>query len=206
MYHHYWTPQPTLYYRVSSPRCSSGSKQKWRLIVICGVIAILILCGANYLAKTPQVKTKDRYSPKFDRNCIFEEGEIPFDAEVWQMFKDQNPSTTGDRQARATPRRLRPPTPTRRRFIPTKALRKRLSKKQKKVILAQQRYKCEICGKQLQEWDHEMDHRIPLSMANRGIRPEILNHPSNYRALCRACHGFQTMKQRKAGLFKRARD
>ena len=190
------------FYRPWHPVRPPQRRRKWIVILVGAIIVIAIMYGAHCLSRIPQVKTSDRYSPTFDPDKIYQEGEIPFNEEVWQMFRNQMTPPPQPRHQNSSPFHppRPPPSPA---FVPTKNIRKRLTKKQKKIILSEQRYKCATCGKRLHQWDCEMDHIVQLSMANRGIHPEVLNRLSNYRALCRACHGYQTMQQRKSGLFRK---
>ena len=89
------------------------------------------------------------------------------------------------------------------RFIPTWRRRKRLTKKQKARLLSKYNGHCAICHQVLQSFDTEFDHIETLASDPFGLRQRSLNAEDNHRPLCRRCHGWVTMKQRKAGLFKR---
>ena len=85
-------------------------------------------------------------------------------------------------------------------YIPTKYRRKRLTKKQRKLVCERSNYCCTRCHRYLPIFDRELNHRIPLS--SDLYRYYNLSDLSNYELVCRSCHGRITFEQRQAGLFK----
>ena len=77
------------------------------------------------------------------------------------------------------------PPPKLKSVTPGQFKRKRLTPLQKKRVGALAHWRCEICGRELDE-SYEVDHKIPVSRGGN-------NDPSNLRALCRGCHGKVTM-------------
>lgn len=59
---------------------------------------------------------------------------------------------------------------------------------EKTAIASSQDYKCNICEKQLEEREYDIDHKIPL--ANKGT-----NAVFNLQAICRPCHKTKTAKE-----------
>lgn len=89
------------------------------------------------------------------------------------------------------------------RFIPSKKRRRRLTPKQRKLVLQAYGHRCADCARVLEEWDTEMDHDIPLAADPYGRHTTAINHISRFVPRCRRCHGYRTWQQRQAGLFKR---
>lgn len=90
-------------------------------------------------------------------------------------------------------------------FIPTKYRRKRLSKRQKEKVLRYYEFKCASCRRELEDFDTEFDHIIPLAADPFGRHQSEIGSIWNYQPLCRRCHGYRTFHQRKQGLFQRPR-
>lgn len=103
-----------------------------------------------------------------------------------------------------TPRFARPPEvhTNEYTFIPTRLRRKKLTKRQKLRVLQHYENQCALCRKELEPFDTEFDHIRPLASDAYGEHDD-LNHISNFRPLCRRCHGYVTWRQRKAGMFQR---
>ncbi len=104
-----------------------------------------------------------------------------------------------ERTVRRRAPRVSPPPPA---FIPTRFRRKKLTKRQKLVVLRHYGNQCAMCRKSLDAFDTEFDHIRPLASDAYGERDD-LNHMSNFRPLCRRCHGYVTWQQRKSGMFQR---
>ncbi len=85
-------------------------------------------------------------------------------------------------------------------YIPTKFRRKRLTPRQRRVIMERTSYCCSMCGNFCPVYDRELNHRISLS--SNLYRYYDLNDLSNYELLCRKCHGLETYLQRQRGEFK----
>jgi 5-methylcytosine-specific restriction endonuclease McrA len=85
-------------------------------------------------------------------------------------------------------------------YVPTKFRRKRLTPRQRSVIMERTNYCCSMCGNFCPIYDRELNHRISLS--SNLYRYYDLNDLSNYELLCRKCHGLETYLQRQRGEFK----
>ena len=99
--------------------------------------------------------------------------------------------------------RRRPPTAHPPRFIPSKQRRRRLTPKQRQLVLQKYGHRCADCRRVLEVWDTEMDHDIPLAADPYGRHTAAMNHISRFVPRCRRCHGYRTWMQRRAGLFRR---
>ncbi len=73
-------------------------------------------------------------------------------------------------------------------YIPTKYRRKRLTPRQRRIVMERTNYCCSMCGNFCPIYDRELNHRISLS--SNLYRYYDLNDLSNYELLCRKCHGF----------------
>ncbi len=85
-------------------------------------------------------------------------------------------------------------------YVPTKYRRKRLTPRQRRIVMERTNYCCSMCGNFCPIYDRELNHRISLS--SNLYRYYDLNDLSNYELLCRKCHGFETYLQRQRGEFK----
>jgi 5-methylcytosine-specific restriction endonuclease McrA len=85
-------------------------------------------------------------------------------------------------------------------YIPTKYRRKRLTSRQRRIVMERTSYCCSMCGNFCPVYDRELNHRI--SLASNLYRYYNLNDLSNYELLCRKCHGLETYLQRQRGEFK----
>jgi 5-methylcytosine-specific restriction endonuclease McrA len=86
-------------------------------------------------------------------------------------------------------------------YVPTKFRRKRLTKKQRRLVCERSNYCCTRCGKFVPVWDREINHIHPLS--SHLYRYYDLNDwQTNVELVCRSCHGRITFEQRRAGLFR----
>lgn len=85
-------------------------------------------------------------------------------------------------------------------YVPTKFRRKRLTPRQRRIVMERTNYCCSMCGSFCPVYDRELNHRISLS--SNLYRYYDLNKLSNYELLCRKCHGLETYLQRQRGEFK----
>lgn len=85
-------------------------------------------------------------------------------------------------------------------YIPTRFRRKRLTPRQRRIVMERTQFCCNKCNKFCQIFDRELNHRISLS--SNLYRYYDLNDLSNYELLCRKCHGLETYLQRERGEFR----
>jgi 5-methylcytosine-specific restriction endonuclease McrA len=88
-------------------------------------------------------------------------------------------------------------------YIKTSKFRKRLSKKQKAIVLKKYNYCCAMCQKALESFDTEFDHRIPLADDPTSQHKQLLNDIDSFQPLCRRCHGYKCDQERKRGAYNR---
>ena len=90
-------------------------------------------------------------------------------------------------------------------YVKTSKVRKRLTKKQKRIVLSRYHNKCAMCHKNLNvPWDIEYDHIISLASDPTASRSD-LNNIESFQPLCRRCHGYKCFSERRRGLYKRPR-
>lgn len=86
-------------------------------------------------------------------------------------------------------------------YVPTKFRRKRLTKRQRRLVMERSNYCCTRCGKFVPVYDREINHIHALS--SHLYRYYDLNDwQTNTELVCRSCHGRITFEQRRAGLFR----
>jgi len=78
-------------------------------------------------------------------------------------------------------------------YVPTKYRRKRLTKKQRRIVCQRSDYKCVYCHHYVPVWNRELNHREPLW--SDLYRERDLNDLSNFELCCRSCHGYLSYRQ-----------
>ena len=89
-----------------------------------------------------------------------------------------------------------------RRLNPPK--RRRLTKQQRQWVLNRFNHRCNRCGTQLNEYNHDADHHNPLWLAYLGADPNRLQTIDQFVALCTPCHRKKTQRESSSPLFREA--
>ena len=90
-------------------------------------------------------------------------------------------------------------------YVKTSTFRKRLTPRQKELVLQRYNYCCAYCRVLLKQepFNTEFDHILPLASDAFGTYRESLNSIEQYQPLCRRCHGWKCHMEREAGLYRR---
>ncbi len=161
------------------------SNYRWTLIklLIAGVIVVIgFLVLKRFGSPVADPRATDYQHVGWERTQRPDNSQEPY------QFERQAPQSAPPPQA----------------FIPTRFRRKKLTKRQKLLVLQKYGHQCAMCHRSLDSFDTEFDHIRPLASDAYGERND-LNHMSNFRPLCRRCHGYVTQQQRKSGMFQRSR-
>ena len=92
-------------------------------------------------------------------------------------------------------------------FIPTKRRRRRLTKRQKQLVLDRYGGRCAWCHRVVRgkPWLYHLDHIQPLSTDPLGHQTSRLNGLHNYQPLCVEDHAKKCWLERRAGLYHKKR-
>ena len=188
-------------YQVIPGLVTIRSNYKWTLTKLL-IVALIVVVGLVVLKRFSGPPSRQSpFNNVFHRSWSYYQPRASKSFANASPLRYREPDRYKDPPLRQ-PRQHQSATPS---FVPTRQRRKKLTKRQKQSVLRQYKHRCAMCQKNLQPFDTEMDHIIALAEDPYGLRND-LNHISNFRPLCRRCHGFTSFQQRKAGLFSHRRD